>query len=111
MAVLLRRGPVAQWLIGRGVSPTTVESAFPGWGWPLDPPLSWPEQPPDPSDWGAVVAIDIDGLPLGNLGERDADALLLLAITLRQREVSGWLASQRVDAAHLDTAFPGSGWS
>lgn len=34
-AVLLRDGPMAEWLRSRGIDDAVVEEAFPGTGWPL----------------------------------------------------------------------------
>jgi hypothetical protein len=110
-AVLLRRGSLAQWLVGCGVGRSTVEAAFPGCGWPLDPPLSWIYQPPEPSDPEATMTVDLDELRLGELGDRDADASLLWAIALRQGRVGRWLAEHGVDADAVEVAFPGSGWA
>jgi hypothetical protein len=111
MAVLLRRGAVASWLEARGVSRAVLESAFPDCGWPLDPPLSWTHQPPDPSNPAAVVDIELHRRLVGELGDTAADASVLSAITLRRGRVSEWLASLGVDAAEVEAAFPGSCWS
>jgi hypothetical protein len=110
-AVLLRRGRVASWLAGRGIDRPTVDAAFPGCGWPLDPPLSWIPPPPDAADAAAVIALDLDELRLGNLGDREADAALLWAIALRPGRMSRWLRDRGIVADDVETAFPGSGWT
>lgn len=97
-------------MAGRGVDRLTIEAAFPGCGWPLDPPLSWMHQPPDPSDPAAVMTVDLDDLRLGELGDRDADASLLCAIALRRGRMGHWLAGHGIEAADVEAAFPGSGW-
>jgi hypothetical protein len=109
-ALLLRRGEVAHWLTSRGVDVAAVEAAFPGCGWPPEPPLSLLHQPPDASDATAHIAVDLEGLHLGHLGNCDADGRLLWAIALRKGRVGEWLVGHGVDAAGVETAFPGSGW-
>jgi hypothetical protein len=111
MAVLLRGAAVAQWLAGRGVDRAAVESAFPGCGWPLEPPLSWPESPPQPSDRDAHLGVELDSLRLDELGTEHGDARLLWAVTSRAGRVSAWLNDHQVDANAIERAFPGSGWS
>lgn len=110
-AVLLRRGRVAKWSAGRGVDGATVEAAFPGCGWPLEPPVSWMHQPPNPSDPTAPFTVNLGDRLLGQLGYRDADASLLWAIALRGGRVGDWLADYCVDARDVERAFPGSGWA
>jgi hypothetical protein len=110
MALLFRQGEVSRWLTGRGVDLAAVEAAFPGCGWPLGPPLSWPSEPPDPSDAGTVIAVDPDSEQLGQLGSRQTDGRLLCAIVLRGGGVGEWLAREGIDVGSVETAFPGSGW-
>jgi hypothetical protein len=101
MALLLRRGEVAQWLEARSAGRAAVSAAFPGCGWPLDPPLSWMDQPPEPSNPAAVIDVDLHTRHLGILGDAGADARLLCAIALRPSQVSRWLSSLGVDAADV----------
>jgi hypothetical protein len=111
MAMLLRRGQVAQWLAGRGVDRAAVEKGFPELAaWPLEPPLSWPRPVPDPSDPASRIGVELDRLKLGHLGDADADARLLWAIVVRAGRVGAWLRGLGVDAAAIEAAFPGCGW-
>lgn len=66
-------------------------------------------QPPNPSDPGALIRVDLDEFHLGCLGHRDADATLVSAIALRKGRVGDWLAARGVEAADVEAAFPGSG--
>jgi hypothetical protein len=109
VAVLLRDGPVAQWLRDRAITRRDVEAAFPGAGWPLYPPLSWRHEP-DPSNDASPIEARLDTMVMGNLGSSDADGRLLIAILLRNREVAAWLQSRGVDVDDVEAAFPGSRW-
>lgn len=110
-ALLLRGGAVAAWLVSRGIHRGAVEAAFPGSGWPLQPPLSWRDSVPDPADAEAPISVELRRVPLGDLGDRAADARLLNAIALRRRDVSDWLRLHGVDTPDIESEFPTSGWS
>lgn len=109
-ALLLRGGEVARWLEARGAGRAALSAAFPGCGWPLDPPLSWPHGPPDPSNPTAVIEVDLQRLRVGSLGDTAADGRIVCAIALRRGQVGRWLSSLGVDAADIEAAFPGAGW-
>ena len=109
MALLLRGGPVAEWLTANSVDAAAVQFAFPGCGWPLQPPLSWRDQPPDPRERDARLNVWLDDLELGELGDRDTDAPLLWAIARRPACTGRWLADHGVSAAAVEHAFPNAG--
>jgi len=110
-ALLLRGGPVAAWLASHDVDAVVVSAAFPACGWPLEPPLSWRDQPPDPADREAPFTVALDALALGGLGDRGTDASLLWAIARRPARVGEWLADHGITAESVEQAFPGAGWA
>ena len=105
-ALLLRGGPVAAWLALHGVDAVAVGAAFPGCGWPLEPPLSWRDQPSDPADREAPFTVALDAL-----GNRGTDASLVWAIARRSAHVGEWLAVHSITAESVEQAFPGAEWA
>jgi hypothetical protein len=84
----------------------------PGGPRPPAPPATGepPRGGPDPSDPGPPIAVQLDDLLLGDLGNARVDARLLSAILLRDGRVAEWLRDQGVDGDAVGDAFPGTGW-
>jgi hypothetical protein len=84
----------------------------PGGPGPPAPPTTGdpPGRGPDPADPGPPIAVLLDDLLLGDLGNARVDARLLRAVLLRDGRVAEWLRSRGIDDAAVDEAFPGTGW-
>lgn len=92
--------------------PAPESAPPPGGPPPPAPPAAGgpPRRGPDPSDPGPPIAVRLDELLLGDLGNQRVDARLLRALLLREGDVAKWLRSRGVDADAVEDAFPGSGW-
>ena len=132
--ILLRNGPVGEWLRGRDVSPEH-----------LDPPpvIRSPDTPLAPGVGQATaseiasylrhdaqqsqalhrlvtdasqpvrreIAVWLDDLCVGDLGSSHADSRLVSAIAVRGGAITDWLSDRHVDEANVERAFPASSWT
>jgi hypothetical protein len=134
IAVLMRNGPVGEWLRARGVSPEH-----------LDPPpvVRRPDRPRAPGARYATaeeiaimerqdaqksqamhqlvanagppdcrqIAVHLNDLSLGDLGSSHTDSRLVNAIMVRGGAITDWLNDRLGDAANVERSFPGSSWA
>jgi hypothetical protein len=84
----------------------------PGGPPPPAPPTTGdpPSRGPDPSDPGPPIAVQLDDLLLGDLGNARVDARLLRAVLLRDGQMAEWLRSRGIDDDAVEEVFPGTGW-
>jgi hypothetical protein len=77
---------------------------------PAPPATGEPQGGPNPADPGPPIAVQLDDLLLGDLGNRRVDARLLSAVLVRGGPVAQWLQGRGIDLEELEATFPGSGW-
>jgi hypothetical protein len=133
-SILMRNGPVGEWLRARGVS---LEH--------LDPPpvVRRPDRPLAPgaryataeeiaimerqdaqksqamrrlvADAGPPdcreIAVHLNDLPVGDLGSSRTDSRLVNAIMVRGGAITDWLSDRLGDVANVEQSFPGSSWT
>jgi hypothetical protein len=96
---------------GPVLEPQVTSARPPGGPRPPAPPATGePGGNPNPADPGPPIAVRLDDLLLGDLGNARVDARLLRAVLLRDGRVAAWLRSRGIDADDVETTFPGSGW-
>jgi hypothetical protein len=57
------------------------------------------------------MAVHLNDLPLGDLGNSQADSRLVNAIVLRGGAITDWLSNRVGDVTNVEQSFPGSSWT
>jgi len=81
-----------------------------GPGPPAPPGVADPGGRPDPSDAGPPIGVLLGAMPLGDLGNPRVDSRLVVAVLLRDGEVSRWLRFHNIDVEAVQAEFTGASW-